>query len=159
MGSTTSRLELGICLGVADTVVPGAGSGPNVCPFDSSGWLRRHDVVVGGPGRPKGVWQIGKSAVKDQFSNAARFGRTSIQFRSYGKARREERIPEVLDVGEICSLLAEIKHLYRTMIFVAATTGLGASDFSACENDRTTETTLFGRLWFWVDDKFKIELD
>ena len=93
-------------------------------------------MVVGGPGRPKGVWQIGKSAVKDQFSNAARFGRTSIQFRSYGKARREERIPEVLDVGEICSLLAEIKHLYRTMIFVAATTGLGQATFPRA---RTTE--------------------
>jgi hypothetical protein len=123
-------------------MVPGAGSGPNVCPFDSSGWLRRHDVVVGGPGRPKGVWQIGKSAVKDQFSNAARFGRTSIQFRSYGKARREERIPEVLDVGEICSLLAEIKHLIQDNDIRRCNHRPGASDFSACENDRTTETTL-----------------
>lgn len=41
---------------------------------------------------------------------------------------KRERLPEVLDVGEICSLLTELKHPYKTMVFVAATTGLRASE-------------------------------
>ncbi len=41
---------------------------------------------------------------------------------------KRERIPEVLDVREICSLLTELKHPYKTMVFVAATTGLRASE-------------------------------
>lgn len=41
---------------------------------------------------------------------------------------KRERIPEVLDVGEISSLLAELQHPYKTMVFLAATTGLRASE-------------------------------
>jgi integrase len=41
---------------------------------------------------------------------------------------KRERIPEVLDVGEISSLLVELQHPYKTMVFLAATTGLRASE-------------------------------
>ena len=44
------------------------------------------------------------------------------------QSAKRERTPEVLDVGEIRSLLAELQHPYRAMVFLAAATGLRASE-------------------------------
>jgi integrase len=44
------------------------------------------------------------------------------------QSAKSERIPEVLDVGEIRSLLTELQHPYKAMVFLAAATGLRASE-------------------------------
>jgi len=44
------------------------------------------------------------------------------------QSAKRERIPEVLDVGEIRSLLTELQHPYKAMVFLAAATGLRASE-------------------------------
>jgi integrase len=44
------------------------------------------------------------------------------------QSAKRERIPEVLDVEEIGALLAELKHPYKIMVFLAAATGLRASE-------------------------------
>jgi len=45
-------------------------------------------------------------------------------------AKRED-VPEVLDVGEMQSLLTELQEPYRTMVFLAASTGLRVSELLA----------------------------
>jgi integrase len=45
-----------------------------------------------------------------------------------GKSAKRERLPEVLDVGEISSLLTELQYPYKAMVFLAAATGLRASE-------------------------------
>lgn len=44
------------------------------------------------------------------------------------QSAKRERIPEVLDVEEVGSLLAELQHPYKIMVFLAAATGLRASE-------------------------------
>ena len=44
------------------------------------------------------------------------------------QSAKREHIPSVLDVGEIGALLAELQHPYKAMVFLAATTGLRASE-------------------------------
>ncbi len=44
------------------------------------------------------------------------------------QSAKRERIPIVLDVGEISSLLTELQHPYRAMVLLAAATGLRASE-------------------------------
>jgi|SRR5579859_20586 len=44
------------------------------------------------------------------------------------QSAKREHIPEVLDVGEIRSLLTELQHPYKAMVFLAAATGLRASE-------------------------------
>lgn len=44
------------------------------------------------------------------------------------QSAKRERIPEVLDVDEIRSLLTELGHPYKAMVFLAAATGLRASE-------------------------------
>jgi integrase len=44
------------------------------------------------------------------------------------QSAKRERIPEVLDVGEIRSLLAELQYPHKAMVFLAAATGLRASE-------------------------------
>lgn len=44
------------------------------------------------------------------------------------QSAKRERIPEVLDVSEIRSLLTELQHPYKAMVFLAAATGLRASE-------------------------------
>jgi len=44
------------------------------------------------------------------------------------QSAKRERIPEVLDVDEIRALLAELQHPYKIMVFLAAATGLRASE-------------------------------
>jgi len=44
------------------------------------------------------------------------------------QSAKRERVPEVLDVGEIRSLLVELQHPYKIMVFLAAATGLRASE-------------------------------
>jgi integrase len=47
------------------------------------------------------------------------------------QSAKRERIPDVLDVNELKQLLSELKDPYRTMVFLAATTGLRASELLA----------------------------
>jgi integrase len=47
------------------------------------------------------------------------------------QSAKRERIPIVLDVGEIRRLLAELQHPHKTMVFLAAATGLRASELLA----------------------------
>jgi integrase len=44
------------------------------------------------------------------------------------QSAKRERLPEVLDVGEISSLLTELQYPYKAMMFLAAATGLRASE-------------------------------
>jgi integrase len=44
------------------------------------------------------------------------------------QSAKRERLPEVLDVGEISSLLTELQYPYKAMVFLAAATGLRASE-------------------------------
>ena len=44
------------------------------------------------------------------------------------QSAKRERIPEVLDVGEIRSLLTELQYPHKAMVFLAAATGLRASE-------------------------------
>jgi integrase len=47
------------------------------------------------------------------------------------QSAKRERIPEVLDVSDIRSLLTELPYAYKAMVFLAAATGLRASGFLA----------------------------
>jgi integrase len=47
------------------------------------------------------------------------------------QSAKRQRLPCVLDPGEICGLLAELKGMYYVMVFVAATTGLRVSELIA----------------------------
>jgi integrase len=63
------------------------------------------------------------------------------------QSAKRERIPIVLDVGEISSLLTELQHPYRAMVLLAAATGLRASE-------------LLGLKWQDVDlESFEINLN
>lgn len=44
------------------------------------------------------------------------------------QSAKREHIPEVLDVGEISSLLTELQYPYKAMVLLAAATGLRASE-------------------------------
>jgi integrase len=44
------------------------------------------------------------------------------------QSAKRERMPEVLDVGEIRSLLTELEHPYKAMVFLAAATGMRVSE-------------------------------
>jgi integrase len=47
------------------------------------------------------------------------------------QSAKRERIPTVLDVQEIAALLTELQHPYKTMVLLAAATGLRASELLA----------------------------
>jgi integrase len=47
------------------------------------------------------------------------------------QSAKRERIPIVLDVGEISALLSELRHPYKAMVLLAAATGLRASELLA----------------------------
>jgi integrase len=49
------------------------------------------------------------------------------------QSAKRERIPNVLDVGEIKGLLAELKDPFKTMVFLAASTGLRVSELLALQ--------------------------
>src|SRR5207253_1627362 len=57
------------------------------------------------------------------------------------QSAKRERIPDVLDIDELKKLLSELHDPYRTMVFLAATTGLRISELLALQwQDINTET-------------------